>query len=192
MFKVTPTPSIATALGYSGANLSGTAIAMGAVTLSYVDERNVVVYMNNAAIIPAGGSLKITAGQVRNPSSMAPLPGFELTTGDKDKNHSIFNENKILLTTSPGAATGTVTMTTGQDGILQQNVKYTFSITMKNSVAIDGYMQLTIPSTIGVTISNITWSCVSCNGLGVGITPTWDSATRIMTFPIFTAYTYAN
>jgi hypothetical protein len=80
-------------------------------------------------------------------------------------------------------------MTPGQDGILQQNVKYTFSVTMKNDVPIGGYMTLTIPSAIGVPATP-SWECTSCNGLTATIE--WDSATRILKFPIFTSYTYAN
>jgi hypothetical protein len=81
---------------------------MGTVTLSYTDERNVVVFMNNSVVVPAGGYLKVQAGKVKNPACTKAFGGFELITGDKDKNHAIFTDKPTVATTTPGSATGSV------------------------------------------------------------------------------------
>jgi len=53
----------------------------------------------------------------------------------------------------------------------------------------EGYFTLLVPDEVGITFSEISYTCLYCNGF-TG-TPTYDDATRIMTFNIFTSYTYA-
>ena len=66
----------ATAEAFAGPGATGAVIDMGTVTLTYEDQRNVLILFTNAAPVPKGGYLKVTIDSVQNPGCTAPITGF--------------------------------------------------------------------------------------------------------------------
>jgi hypothetical protein len=64
-----------------------------------------------------------------------------------------------------------------QDGVLQANVDYTFTLTTASAIPMDGYFAITVPSEIGVTDGSMTLLCTFCSTEAAG-TLEWDSGTR--------------
>jgi len=54
----------ATAEAFAGPGATGAAISLGTVSLTYEDERNVLIVFTNTVPVPAGGYLKVTVDQV--------------------------------------------------------------------------------------------------------------------------------
>jgi hypothetical protein len=91
---------------------------MGTPSITYIDQYNVMCTFTNTVIVPVNGSLEVTINNITNPGCTAPVSGFTLITGDKDKNASIFTDLPTVATSTPGTATGSVSRADGQDGIL--------------------------------------------------------------------------
>lgn len=131
---------------------------------------------------------------------MASLDGFDIWTGDEYKQKIEEATYATLIVTNPAtdgyALQQSTAEITGLDGVLEEDILYSFSVYPVNDLPQNAYWTMFIPTAIGLPsdpASDLTFTCtLNCDDSGVR---TWDATNRIMTFngvyPDYADYLYA-
>ena len=121
--------------------------------------------LGNTAVIPLGAVVTINLQKCVMPPTLAPLPGFIITTQDQFFNKIEIGPELTMTNTAPGVdSSGNSKATiTSNEGVLETMSTYSFLIYTVGNIPQNGYFTLKIPLTVGLPsdVSTMLFSCTA-------------------------------